>query len=35
MDNAEDLDEIATLMNLLELHFRLRVETSHFEGQLD
>ena len=32
---AEDLDDIATLMNLLELHVRLRIETSHFETELD
>jgi hypothetical protein len=32
---AEDLDDIATLMNLLELHVRLRIETSHFENELD
>jgi hypothetical protein len=34
-DVAEDLDDIATLMNLLELHSRLRIETSHFESELD
>jgi len=34
-DMAEDLDDIATLMNLLELHSRLKVETSHFESELD
>jgi len=32
---AEDLDDIATLMNLLELHSRLRNETNHFENELD
>jgi len=32
---AEDLDDIATLMNLLELHSRLRIETGHFDNQLD
>ena len=32
---AGDLDDIATLMNLLELHVRLRIETSHFENELD
>ncbi len=32
---AEDLDDIATLMNLLELHSRMRIETSHFENELD
>jgi hypothetical protein len=32
---AEDLDDIATLMNLLELHSRLRNETSSFENELD
>ena len=35
MDTAEDLDDIATLMKLLELHSRLKIETSHFEGELD
>jgi hypothetical protein len=34
-DVAEDLDDIATLMNLLELHSRLKVETSYFENELD
>jgi hypothetical protein len=34
-DVAEDLDDIATLMNLLELHSRLKVETNHFENELD
>jgi hypothetical protein len=34
-DMAEDLDDIATLMNLLELHSRLKVETTHFESELD
>jgi len=32
---AEDLDDIATLMNLLELHSRLRNETNQFENELD
>ena len=32
---AEDLDDIATLMNLIELHSRMRIETSHFENELD
>jgi hypothetical protein len=32
---AEDLDDIATLMNLLELHSRLKSETSQFENELD
>ncbi len=32
---SEDIDDIATLMNLLELHVRLRIETSHFENELD
>jgi hypothetical protein len=32
---AEDLDDIATLMNLLELHSRLRNETGHFDNELD
>jgi len=35
MDMAEDLDDITTLMNLLELRSRLKIETSHFEGELD
>jgi hypothetical protein len=34
-DVAEDLDDIATLMNLLELHSRLKLETSHFENELE
>ena len=34
-DMAKDLDEIATLMNLLELHSLLKIETSHFENELD
>lgn len=34
-DLAEDLDDIATLMNLLELQCRLKVETSHFDSELD
>jgi len=34
-ETAEDLDDIATLTNLLELHSRLRIETSHFENELD
>ena len=34
-DTAEDLDEIQTLMNLLELHSRLRIATSNFESELD
>ena len=34
-DMAEDLDDIATLMNLLELHSRLKAGTSHFENELD
>jgi hypothetical protein len=34
-DVAEDLDDIATLMNLLELHSRLRNETGHFDNELD
>jgi hypothetical protein len=32
---AEDLDDIATLMNLLDLHSRLRNETGQFENDLD
>jgi len=34
-DMAEDLDDISTLMNLLELHSRLKIETRHFENELD
>jgi hypothetical protein len=34
-DVAEDLDDISTLMNLLELHSHLRTETHHFENELD
>jgi hypothetical protein len=34
-DVAEDLDDIATLTNLLELHSRLKLETNHFENELD
>ena len=32
---ADDLDEIQTLMNLLELRSRLRIATSNFENELD
>jgi hypothetical protein len=32
---AEDLDDITTLLNLLELHSRLRNETGHFDNELD
>ena len=32
---AEDLDDIATLMNLLELRSRLRIDMIHFENGLD
>lgn len=32
---TEDLDDIGTLMNLLELHSRLRNETGHFDNELD
>jgi hypothetical protein len=32
---AEDLDDIATLMNLLELRSRLRFETNRFDDDLD
>ena len=32
---AEDLDDIATLMNLLELHSHLRNETGRFDNELD
>jgi len=35
MDMAEDLDDITTLMNLLELRSRLKIETSHSENELD
>ncbi len=35
MDMAEDLDDIATLMNLLELHSRLKGEKGRFENELD
>jgi hypothetical protein len=32
---ADDLDDINTLVNLLELRSRLRVESSQFETELD
>jgi len=32
---AEDLDDIATLVNLLELHARLRSESSGLENDFD
>ena len=32
---AEDLDDIATLMNLLELHSRLRSEISYCDNEFD
>lgn len=32
---ADDLDDITTLMNLLELRARLRIESTHFETELD
>ena len=32
---AEDLDDIATLINLLELHARLRSESSGLENEFD
>lgn len=32
---ADDLDDIATLMNLLELRSRLKIETRHFDNDLD
>ena len=32
---AEDLDDIATLINLLELHARLRSESSGLENESD
>jgi len=35
VNTAEDLDDIATLMNLLELHSRLRNETGRFDNELD
>ena len=34
-DMAKDLDDISTLMNLLELHSLLRTEARHFENELD
>ena len=34
-DMAEGLDDIATLMNLLELHSRLKIETGRFGNELD
>jgi len=35
VNRAEDLDDIATLMNLLELHSRLRTEAGHLDIELD
>ena len=32
---ADDLDDISTLVNLLELRARLRLESSHFEAELE
>jgi len=32
---AEDLDDIATLINILELHARLRSESSGLENEFD
>lgn len=32
---ADDLDDISTLVNLLELRSRLKIESSHFEHELD
>jgi hypothetical protein len=32
---AEDLDDIATLINLLELHARLKSESSGLEKEFD
>jgi hypothetical protein len=32
---AEDLDDIATLMNLLELHSHIRNETGRFDNELE
>jgi hypothetical protein len=32
---AEDLDDIATLINLLELHARLRGESSELTNEFD
>jgi len=34
-DLDEDLDDIATLINLLELHARLRSESSGLENEFD
>jgi hypothetical protein len=32
---ADDLDDINTLVNLLELRSQLRIESGHFESELD
>ncbi len=32
---AEDLDDIATLISLLEVHARLRIESSRLEDEFD
>jgi len=32
---AEDLDDIATLINLLEVRSRLTIETTHFDRELE
>ena len=32
---ADDLDDINTLMNLLELRSRLKIESANFETDLD
>ena len=32
---ADDLDDITTLMNLLELRAQLRIKSTHFETELD
>jgi hypothetical protein len=34
-DVAEDLDDIGTLINLLEVRSRLRNETTHFDRELE
>ena len=32
---ADDLDDISTLMNLLELRAQLRIKSTHFDAELD
>jgi hypothetical protein len=32
---GDDLDDIATLINLLDLHARLKSESSQFENEFD